>query len=81
MGYFSELEIAIQEMAHDMGDDFGSDPVVIQQVAQIFNVTQQQVKTALNESAVFQAGSPHLDFVDVAGMTAQDVQYMGHADD
>lgn len=49
MGYFSNIELEIQEMAHDMGDDFGQDAETILTIARIMQLRPEEVQRVLNQ--------------------------------
>lgn len=51
MGYFSDLELEIMEMAHDMGDDFGFDARTILTISRVLAVPVEQVQRVLHEDA------------------------------
>lgn len=47
MGYFSNLELEIMEMAHDMGDDFGMDADTVKVISRVLNITPAEVQRVL----------------------------------
>lgn len=49
MGYFKDLELEIMEMAHDMGDDFGSDASTVIIIAKYFDLLPYQVAAILGD--------------------------------
>lgn len=49
MSKMSELILDIQEMAHDMGDDFGFESSTITTIAKALNVPEDMVADALAE--------------------------------
>ncbi len=51
MGYFSNLELEIMEMAHDMGDDYGFDASTILTISRVLEVPVEQVQRVLHEDA------------------------------
>ena len=51
MGYFSNLELEIMEMAHDMGDDYGFDASTILTISRVLDVPVEQVQRVLHEDA------------------------------
>jgi hypothetical protein len=74
MGYFKQLETDVQEMAHLMCDDYGFDPKTVSIIADCFSISREQVETMLsgdNEMA------SSMGFVDVSGMTYDEVKRMG----
>lgn len=49
MGHFSEIQIDVQSMAHDMGDDFGFDPQTIATIARHFDLSKAEVISILSD--------------------------------
>jgi len=49
MGYFSNLEIEVMSMAHDMGDDFGEDAETIKIISRALEVSVEDVQRILHE--------------------------------
>ena len=49
MGFFSDLEIEVQEMAHDMGDDFGEDAQTVLTIARVLELKPEEVQRILSE--------------------------------
>lgn len=47
MGYFSNLEIEIMEMAHDLGDDFGQDADTILTISRVLQINPLEVQRVL----------------------------------
>lgn len=48
MSKMSELILSIQEMAHDMGDDYGDENSTIVTIAQYFQIPEDMVIAALD---------------------------------
>lgn len=47
MGFFKDIELEVQEMAHDMGDDFGQDADTILTIARILEMKPEDVQEIL----------------------------------
>ena len=48
MGFFKDLELEVQGMAHDMGDDFGQDADTILTIARILEMRPEDVQEILS---------------------------------
>ena len=70
MGKLKQLETDVQEMAHIMGDDYGFDPKTISIIADCFALPREQVEAMLSSYS-------DMGFVDVSGMTYDEVKRMG----
>lgn len=47
MGFFKDLELEVQSMAHDMGDDYGQDADTILTIARILDMKPEDVQEIL----------------------------------
>lgn len=47
MGYFANLEVEIMSMAHNMGDDYGSENETVQYIASELQISEEEVRQVL----------------------------------
>ena len=58
MGAIKNLEITVQEMAHQLGDDFGFEDSTVEYIASELQISMDEVREILDESNSDWDGQP-----------------------
>ena len=58
MGAIKNLEITVQEMAHQLGDDFGFEDSTVEYIASELQISMDEVREILDESDSDWDGQP-----------------------